>query len=636
MFNRSQRFALLSRLKNRWKLLGLIILVFLLGASDPAPAKETRRVQEITGHVDPKERLFYYSLPNLRRGQTLYVFMEGTSHSLDPFVALLKPGVDISTLRDDYLAEEKRLVDAGRDPLVVRPEVLKEFTLIWDDDSGPGYAAAFAYHIPRNGDYQLVATSTLARRTFGGYRLLIGLHAPEVLTGKAQPTGDTIAVRQQLARQFEPKVEELFGTISPREKFRFYLLPTMRAGDTLSVFAEVLAGDLKPIVILYDYGEKPLASANFHGRQTQGTFSFTFPEDEDNCRLKITGLNPQGKLTTGDYRIVLGLNAPQVLTGEVKGTGQQVVKGATQVKIGFKLQQITDVNQRSENYSVAGTLGMVWQEPKLAFSPDKIQNRVKLFTGERFLQYTQDNNIAVPNFTIYNQQGRRWTQNAVAVVWPDGKVEFYERFTTTLQAPDFDFRRFPFDTQRFFLRVDNLWPEWYFNYAPLEGFSEVGQRLGEEEWVITKHEVTFDSVMESYDRPVSRFIFAFQAKRHITYYFFRILLPLVIIIVVAWFSFFLKDYSKRVDVAGANLLIFIAFNFTIATDLPRLGYLTFMDTLLVTTFIITGMVVIISYQLRRMVDAGRHAQVARIDKYIRWFYPLAYILGIGAVTFLFG
>jgi hypothetical protein len=154
--------------------------------------------------------------------------------------------------------------------------------------------------------------------------------------------------------------------------------------------------------------------------------------------------------------------------------------------------------------------------------------------------------------------------------------------------------------------------------------------------VITKHEVTFDSVMESYDRPVSRFIFAFQAKRHITYYFFRILLPLIIIIVVAWFSFFLKDYSKRVDVAGANLLIFIAFNFTIATDLPRLGYLTFMDTLLVTTFIITGVVVIISYQLRRMVDAGKHAQVARIDKYIRWFYPLAYLLGIGSVTYLFG
>jgi hypothetical protein len=400
---------------------------------------------------------------------------------------------------------------------------------------------------------------------------------------------------------------------------------------------EALGGDLKPIVTLYDYGEKPLASANFHGKQTQGTFSFTFPEDQGNCRLKITGRKPDGVLTTGKYRLVLGLDAPEILTGKVKGTGQQVVRGATQVKIGFKLQQITNVDQRSENFSVAGTLGMIWQEPKLAFSPEKIQNRVKLFTGERFIQYVDSQGIGFPEFTIFNQQGRRWTQNALAVVWPDGKVEYLERFTTTLQAPDFDFRRFPFDTQRFFLRVDNIYPEWYVTYTPLLGFSEVGKHLGEEEWVVVSHKDSFDTVIESStERPVSRFIFAFQAKRHVTYYLYRILLPLFIIIVVAWFSFFLKDYNKRVDVAGANLLIFIAFNFTLATDLPRLGYLTFMDTLLVTTFIITGLVVIISYQLRRMIDAGKEAQVARIDKYIRWFYPLAYIVGIGSVTYLLG
>jgi hypothetical protein len=177
-----------------WQVIGLI-LVILMWAPSSALGKETRKVQEITGRVEPKERLFYYNLPNLRRGQTLYVFMEGTSQNLDPFVALLKPGTDITTLREDYLAEEKRLVDAGRDPLEVRPEVLKKFTLIWDDDSGPGYDAVFTYHIPHDGTYQLVATSTLARRTFGSYRLLIGLNAPQVLSGRSQPTGDIIAVR---------------------------------------------------------------------------------------------------------------------------------------------------------------------------------------------------------------------------------------------------------------------------------------------------------------------------------------------------------------------------------------------------------------------------------------------------------
>jgi hypothetical protein len=85
-----------------------------MAASGTVQAQEVRRVQEITGQVELKERPFYYTLPNLQKGQTLYVFMQGTSNSLDPFVALLKPGADVTTLRQDYLKEEKRLVDAGR------------------------------------------------------------------------------------------------------------------------------------------------------------------------------------------------------------------------------------------------------------------------------------------------------------------------------------------------------------------------------------------------------------------------------------------------------------------------------------------------------------------------------------------
>ena len=173
-----------------------------------------------------------------------------------------------------------------------------------------------------------------------------------------------------------------------------------------------------------------------------------------------------------------------------------------------------------------------------------------------------------------------------------------------------------------------------FQFREIENYSEIGEKLGEEEWVITAFDtsITKGQILQ---RPVSRFNFEFSAKRHVVYYFSRILLPVAIIICVSWILFFLKDYAKRIDAAGANLLLFIAFNFTISRDLPRLGYLTFLDTLMISAFLVTAVVLILSVYLRRQDMKGRDTFVAKVDRYVILFYPLAYILTIASVTLLF-
>jgi glycine betaine/choline ABC-type transport system substrate-binding protein len=94
-----------------------------------------------------------------------------------------------------------------------------------------------------------------------------------------------------------------------------------------------------------------------------------------------------------------------------------------------------------------------------------------------------------------------------------------------------------------------------------------------------------------------------------------------------------NEFMNRADGWPAHIfLLFIAFNFTISNQLPRLGYITFMDAYLVSTFIITSIVVLINVQLRRQKKLGHIEVTETIDHYVLWAYPLIYIFG-AIITF---
>lgn len=116
---------------------------------------------------------------------------------------------------------------------------------------------------------------------------------------------------------------------------------------------------------------------------------------------------------------------------------------------------------------------------------------------------------------------------------------------------------------------------------------------------------------------------------------FRLWIPLGVIISVAWLSFFLKEYVKRIEITAANLLLFIAFNFTIGSDLPQLGYITFADSVMMITFIISALAVAFNVFLWRLAIAERRALAERIDRYTIWVYPLAYATAFGLFAFFF-
>lgn len=304
-----------------------------------------------------------------------------------------------------------------------------------------------------------------------------------------------------------------------------------------------------------------------------------------------------------------------------------------EVGVSLKVHQVTEINQKSENFSVVATLIMKYNEPALADSSGE-KNLARVYLAPNFVGLIEERGLIWPVHSFYNLQGRVDYQNRIVLVDSQGNVTYAARFTATFQAPDFDFKHFPFDHQNFYIKLDSFPKVDRIKYIPILDSSGIGDNLGEEEWILehTKTEVTTHN---EFGHDANRFVLAFEGSRHLNYYILRILIPVIIILLVAWFTFFLRDYSKRIDLTSGNLLLFIAFNFTISNDLPRLGYITLMDTFLLATFANTGLVILANVWLRRLQNVGKDMTAIKLDRFFTWGYPLIYFGGCFLMFVLF-
>jgi hypothetical protein len=306
------------------------------------------------------------------------------------------------------------------------------------------------------------------------------------------------------------------------------------------------------------------------------------------------------------------------------------------VTIGVLVDQITDVDQKSENFGVEAVLRVEWIDSKLAFDADEFGRDFKMYTIPALVRLVDERGILTPSFVIHNQQGKRFSEEQHVILFSNGLAVYLERFSTTLQAPDFNFVQYPLDSQQFFIHIDSTWPVSYVQFQPMQEFSRLGEQLGEEEWIFGDTSATVSEIEGISGKPSSRFTLGFIGHRHLDYYVLRIFIPLTIIILVSWITFFLKDFSKRVDIGGGNLLIFVAFNFTISDNLPKLGYVTFLDAIVVVAFLLTGLVMVVNVIFRRMEVAGREDLARQIDQYTIWIYPVSLTMLVLLCWYLYG
>lgn len=281
------------------------------------------------------------------------------------------------------------------------------------------------------------------------------------------------------------------------------------------------------------------------------------------------------------------------------------------------IDEIDDVNQR---FSIDLFLNARWHDPRLALPEADRKGNV------RFMKI---DDIWTPKVLLINDRGMKNQLREGVEVDDFGNMKYSNRMSGELKV-DLEFQKFPFDVQR--LPIDLVSYEYTVDEMQFSTSTKiVGQsdRFSIEGWHLTDLEPVIDVFETPVDKTqLPRLTYIVEAKRDSDYYVLTMLIPMSLIIFMAWTVFWLQPniVPPRIAISTASIFSLIALGVSIRLGLPKVSYLTMADifvlgcTLMV--FIALGVAVIGS----RWANADRMEQALKINAIARWVYMLLFVV----------
>jgi len=298
----------------------------------------------------------------------------------------------------------------------------------------------------------------------------------------------------------------------------------------------------------------------------------------------------------------------------------------TLIEVGLFLIDIDEIDDVSQRFSVDLFLAARWQDPRLALPESERRGQ------KRFLPLDA---VWTPRVLVLNDRGLTPQLQQGVTIDDLGTVSYRNRLVGELSA-NLEFREFPFDVQR--LPIDivsyaHTTDELRFSpYTPLVTqpgqFSIEGWRLRALEPEVGVY------VMPHNGAELPRLTYVVEASRDSNYYILTMLVPMSLIIFMAWTVFWLQPsiVPPRIAISTASIFSLIALGVSIRLGLPKISYLTKADqfvlgcTLMV--FIALGIAVIGS----RWASSDRMERALKANAIARWVYLLLFV-AVAVVAF---
>jgi hypothetical protein len=286
--------------------------------------------------------------------------------------------------------------------------------------------------------------------------------------------------------------------------------------------------------------------------------------------------------------------------------------GPTEVGVGVTVVDLLEIDDANQSVGIDLYIIMRWQDPAL-----------ERLAGCRLAF----NSIWGPELELINSGTIQRRQEPLIEVETGGHIRAAVRIQGNLSSPH-NLRDFPMDERTIRLNI----------FSPRNGIEEVVLK-SDETWTRRADELTIGNwevgqvkaVVAPFEvaqlgQTFSRYTLELPTKRYAGYYFYKVLLPLGMITLMAFGVFWIdpRQFAAQLSMAATAVLTLIAFQFSLTELLPAISYLTRMDQFVLGANIAVFLALMESVLIGFLVTKDRQASAIRIDTACRWIFPISF------------
>lgn len=299
------------------------------------------------------------------------------------------------------------------------------------------------------------------------------------------------------------------------------------------------------------------------------------------------------------------------------------------VSVALFINDITAINAAVETVEFETTLYLRWKDPRLVFDPAKAKTKTKYFTGK-----TVDNELEkiwAPYLRIIETRGPIVVKDIALSISYEGEVNLKKRMTLNIET-HIDMRQFPFDDQKITITVQPFTevntPVKFDILKKHQGISGLAHLA---EWKIRDYSNSVTQNLTTTKIP--QYHFSVHYDRRSTYYVLKILIPLVVMVLLSFAAFWLpmENLINRMRYVLTALLTIVAFQWTIASDTPKVSYITFFDALVLTSYITLATTILVLIIIRQLKESTG----LKIQSVFRFLFPTVYTIALFSIIYHF-